>query len=127
MNPIKITSIYGKTIEFADCALQEARVQVTLRDSGGEFVRNAIFPVTEMQRVAAEFTPAPIKSDKGVFFLLRQKVSKPAKVKICFAPESGIVDGKEYTSRAKAQRSARNLNDQYGSKWNYFVVEKETV
>jgi hypothetical protein len=125
---ITLKSRFGKSLQFESSNIVTGATSVTLRDSEGVFIQNILFNGSEMNLLAGYLAPEPqASSDKGVFFLLRQKVDKPSKVKICFAPESGIVDGKEYTSRAKAQRAARNLNDQYGSKWNYFVVEKETV
>jgi len=122
MNPVTVKSIYGKTIKFEDDAMQTGRISVTVRDSSGEQVRNMIFTATELARLTAEL--APVKSDKGVFFLLRQRVGNPLKVKTCFA---GVTTTKEYTSRCEAERSAKSLNEQYGLKWNYFVVEKGAV
>lgn len=121
---LKIQSVYGKTIEFKQCSIDADRTQVTVRDQDESFVRNMIFTPQEMKKLAEHFAPAvPEKSDKGVFFLLRQKKEKTKKVKVCFA-ESSMT--REFTSRARAEAAAKRQNENY-PEWNYFIVEKETV
>ena len=121
MQQVKITSIYGKTMEFKNDDMERDRFQVTVRDEGGEFVRNAIFDLANIEKLRAALTPEP--TAKGTFFILRQKKEDARKVKVCFA---GVTHTKEYTNRADAQAAVKRLNEQYKS-WNYFVVEKETV
>lgn len=119
MKPVTIKSIYGKTIKFEDDALQAGRIQATVRDFGGEHVRNMIFTKEELATLAAELNGT--KSDSGEFYLLRQKKTKDTKIKVCFAESAGT---KKYTSRRRAEAAAARQNENYGD-WNYFVVEKE--
>lgn len=131
MKPVKITSIYGKTMEFSNSIEGDGRIQMTMRDHGGEFVRNAIFDASQIavlhSALAGPVVPVS-KPEAGVFFLLRQKNSNPSKIRACFAPDSGEIHdpkNKEYHSRRKAELARDNQNARYGHEWTYFVVEKE--
>lgn len=119
MKPITLKSVYGKTIKFENDGLQSGRIQATVRDAQGEFVRNLLFTTAEIAKLTEAL--AGTKSDEGVFFLLRQKKTKDTKIKVCWA-DSPI--SKEYTNRSKAEAAAARLNENY-PEWDYFVVEKE--
>lgn len=127
MKEVTIKSIYGKTLAFRPYNLNGTRdaVEVTYRDDDGNFKGGMIFREEVMAELrSALILPAEKEPDTGTFFLLRQKKSKPSKVKVCFAPEHGA--GKEYRTRSAAQSAAATLNERY-TEWNYFVAKKETV
>lgn len=126
MTIMKITDAQGDKVEFSK-GISTGYAYVAV--NSGDQVR--LLP--EQRQEVAEFLQvekAPAKPDEGVFFLMRQKKSNPAKVKVCFAPdglEGGVYDSKnkEYHSRERADRACAKQNAKYGDKWNYFVVEKE--
>lgn len=70
-----------------------------------------------------EITPLVAEKVNKEFFLIRQKKDDPSKVKVCWA-ETTLT--RTFTDRAKAEACAVRQNANY-PKWNYFVVEKETV
>lgn len=71
----------------------------------------------------SEITPLMAEKVNKEFFLIRQKKDDPSKVKVCWA-ETTLT--RTFTDRAKAEACAVRQNANY-PKWNYFVVEKETV
>lgn len=70
-----------------------------------------------------EITPLAAEKVSKEFFLIRQKKDDPSKVKVCWAESSST---RVFTSRERAEIVAKRQNENY-PKWNYFVVEKETV
>lgn len=70
-----------------------------------------------------EIMPLAAEKVNKEFFLLRQKKDDSSKVKVCWA-ETTLT--RTFTDRAKAEACAVRQNANY-PKWNYFVVEKETV
>lgn len=92
--------------------------------NGGEQVRIRESELEPFQKFFSKEKEETVKPDAGQYLLLRQKKSKPEKIKVCFA---GTASGQRiWTSLQAAQQAASNLNDVY-TKWNYFVVEKEAV
>lgn len=117
MTIMKITDAQGDKVEFSK-GISTGYAYVAV--NSGDQVR--LLP--EQRQEVAEFLQvekAPVKPDEGIFFMLRQKKSKPVKVKVCFP---GQTHTKEYTSRSKAEEDAKRLCEQY-PEWNYFIVEKE--
>lgn len=134
MKQTTITSIYGKTLAFKPYTMTDRNdaVEVTYREEGGAFKGGMVFDKGQIDALRAALAVPVSKPDEGIFFLMRQKKSNPSKVKVCFAPDGlrgGVHDpkNKEYHSRERADRACANQNANYGDKWTYFVVEKETV
>lgn len=71
---------------------------------------------------ASEISPAPVEVvTLDVYMIVRSKVSNPLKMRVCYA---GATGAKEYLSKANAEAAVKRLNEQYGSKWKYFLVKK---
>lgn len=133
MKDITIKSIFGKTLRFCDyMGDRPGAIEVVYRDNNGDYKGGMVFDKPQVDALREALAEPVSKPDAGIFFLMRQKKSNPAKVKVCFAPDGmdgGVYDSKnkEYRSRERADRACANMNRQHGAEWTYFIVEKETV
>lgn len=124
MKSVAIKSIYGKTLAFKDYTgtSHSGAVEVTARDDTGAHKMGMVFSKEQIDSLR-EALKEPV-AEKGVYFLLRQRVGDDLKIKVCYASSAST---KEFTSLEEAQAAAKRQNENYGDKWTYFVAKKETV